>query len=243
MLREAADAGVIGLIDPATDLASARAIVTLANQHPSVWAAVGIHPNDTAGYQPVMLDEIGALARQDRVVAVGEIGLDYYRTHSPRETQRVVFEAQLALAAEIGLPVIIHNREADEDTLAMVADWVATLPEALKDRPGVLHSFSSAWPVAEQALALGFDLGFTGPVTFKKADDLRAIAARVPTDRILVETDGPFLTPQPHRGQFPNHPAYVRYVAEQIAAARGLSAEDFAAQTTANAIRLFALPH
>ncbi|MBI5959817.1 MAG: TatD family hydrolase [Chloroflexi bacterium] len=241
MLREAAEVGVVYVIDPATDLDSSRAAVELAAAFPGVWAAVGIHPNDTAAYQPEMIDEIKRLALHDRVVAVGEIGLDYYRTYSPPTTQRAAFEAQLALAAELGKPAIIHNREADQDTLEMLAAWTAALPDTLKDRPGVLHSFSSSWEVAERALELGFYLGFTGPVTFKKADDLRAIAARVPVDRILVETDGPFLTPQPHRGQFPNHPAYVRYVAEQIAAARGLPADDFAAQTTANAIRLFGL--
>lgn len=241
LLREAQDAGVIALINPGTDVPRSQAAVTMAETYPGVAAAVGIHPNSTAEFTGESLEEIRRLAGHPRVVAIGEIGLDYYRDASPKEVQRKALEAQLALAAEKQLPVIIHNREADEDVLSILGAWIAALPPELKDRPGVFHSFSAPQSVAERALKLGFYLGFTGPVTYKKADDLRHVAARVPANRILVETDGPFLTPHPHRGKFPNHPAYVRLTAERIAALRGISEDDFAEQTTANARRLFAL--
>jgi TatD DNase family protein len=242
VIRRALDSGVTRIINPGTDLERSRAAVALAGAHPGVYAAVGIHPNSTANFGAGLLNEIRALAQQPKVVAIGEIGLDYYRDYAPRTGQQRAFEAQLALAAELQLPVIIHNRDASSDVLDMLAAWTAALPQSLKDRPGVLHSFSAASESAERGLALGFYLGFTGPVTFKNADPLRQIAARVPADRILVETDGPFLTPHPHRGKFPNEPAYVRFIAERLAALRTVSLEAFAAQTTANADRLFALP-
>jgi TatD DNase family protein len=216
--------------------------VTLAETYPGVYAAVGIHPTSTADFAPILLDEIRVLAAHPKVVAIGEIGLDYHWDTSPKDAQRRALEAQLELAAELERPVIVHNRDASDDVLDILAAWVKTLPQALRARPGVLHSFSAPHEVAERGLALGFYLGFTGPVTYKKADELRHIAARVPEDRILVETDGPFLTPHPYRGKFPNEPANVRFIAERIAGLRAVPDEVFAAQSTANAERLFALP-
>ena len=242
VVRRALDSGVTRIINPGTDLERSRAAVALADATPGIDAAVGIHPNSTADFTAALLDELRALAQHPRVVAIGEIGLDYHWDDSPKAMQWGAFEAQLALAAELQLPVIVHNRDASQDVLDILAAWTAALPDALKLRPGVLHSFSAPPEIAERGLALGFYLGFTGPVTFKKADDLRQIAARVPEDRILVETDGPFLTPHPHRGQFPNEPAYVRFIAERLAALRAVSGDVFAAQSTANAGRLFGLP-
>lgn len=242
IVREAAESGVTRLIDPGTDLARSRAAVELAGTYPGVFAAVGIHPGSTAGFSDAVLDDIRTLAAHPKVVAIGEIGLDYYRDDAPREVQWAALEAQLALAAGLELPVIIHNREASDDILGILSTWVASLPAALKERPGVLHSFSAPQETADRGLALGLYLGFTGPITFKNADDLRRIAAHVPVDRILVETDGPFLTPHPYRGRRPNRPAYVRFIAERIAALRAMPYDELAAQTTANAERLFALP-
>jgi TatD DNase family protein len=188
-----------------------------------------------------MLDAVKSLTGHDKVVAIGEIGLDYYWDKSPKAVQHHALKEQLALAARLELPVIIHNREASDDVMDILADWVATLPDSLKTRPGVLHSFSAPLAIAERAIELGFYIGFTGPITFKKADDLRSVAARMPLDKILVETDGPFLTPHPYRGKR-NQPAYVKYVAQRIAALHQLPDAELFAQTTANAERLFNLP-
>lgn len=242
VIREAFDAGVTRIVNPGTDLERSRAAVALADTYPGVVAAVGVHPGSTADFVPAMLDEVRALADHPKVVAIGEIGLDYHWDDSPRDVQRAAFEAQLALAAALSLPVIVHNRDASEDVIDVLAAWVSTLPPALRARPGVLHSFSAPQAIADRALDLGFYLGFTGPITFKNADDLRHVAARVPDDRILVETDAPFLTPHPYRGKRPNRPAYVRFVAERLAALRLVPEDTFAAQSTANAERLFALP-
>ena len=242
IVAEAAAHGVTRLINPSTDLARAPAVLRLAETYPGVYAAVGVHPTSTVDFSPASVATLRTLAAHARVVAIGEIGLDYYRDTAPKATQWAALEAQLALAAELGLPVILHNREASDDLLDILARWVTTLPISLRDRPGVLHSFSAPLPVAERALTLGFYLGFTGPVTFKNADDLRRVAACVPLDRLLVETDGPFLTPHPYRGRRPNRPAYVRFIAERLAALHSVSYDELAARTTANAEHLFALP-
>ncbi|MBN1202466.1 MAG: TatD family hydrolase [Anaerolineae bacterium] len=239
---EAAESGVTRIINPGIDLDTSRAALALADSYPAIYAAVGIHPNSTPDLPGDWPDTVRALAAHPKAVAIGEIGLDYHWDTAPKPVQWRAFEAQLRLAAELELPVIIHNRNAGDDVLDILSTWVPTLPDALKNRPGVLHSFSAPPTIAERGLALGFYLGFTGPVTFKKADDLRAIAAAVPDDRILIETDGPFLTPHPHRGRRPNKPAYVRFIAERLASLRGVPFDDFATQTTANAERLFALP-
>jgi TatD DNase family protein len=213
IVQGAADAGVTRIINPGVDVARSQAALTLADQYAGVYAAVGIHPNSTVGFSEETLAAVREMATSEKAIAIGEIGLDYYWDSSPKETQRGAFEAQLALAAELELPVIIHNRDASDDVIAILREWVAALPESLRERPGVLHSFSAPGTIADQGIDLGFYLGFTGPVTFKKADDLRKIAAHIPDDRILVETDGPFLTPHPYRGKRPNKPAYVRFVA------------------------------
>ena len=241
VIARAAANGVTRIINPAVDVASGKAVLALTASYPALYAAVGIHPNSTANIDDKALAAVEAQARNAKVVAIGEIGLDYYRDWSPKEKQRIAFEQQLTLAAQLELPVIIHNREASDDVMAVLAAWVPTLPLSLRDRPGVLHSFSAPRAAAEKALALGFYLGFTGPVTYKNADDLRSIAAAVPLDRLLVETDGPYLTPQQHRGQR-NEPAYVRFTAERLAALRAMPDEALEEATTQNAERLFKLP-
>jgi TatD DNase family protein len=178
-----------------------------------------------------VLDELRALARRPKVVAVGEIGLDYYRDRSPRPVQRRAFADQLALATELELPVVIHGREAHDDVLSTLRDWEGT---------GVLHTYSAGPERLEEVLELGFFIGLSGPVTFPKARKLREVAAAVPLERLLVETDCPFLTPAPHRGRR-NEPAYVRYVAEAVARARGVSAERVALATVDNTRRLFGI--
>ncbi|MFN8419935.1 MAG: TatD family hydrolase [Anaerolineae bacterium] len=239
VIARAAEHGVTRIINPATDLESGAAALKIAEKYAGVYVAVGIHPNSTAEVTLADLVAVETQAAQPKVVAIGEIGLDYHWDDSPKEQQWRMFEAQLELAARLSLPVIIHNREASDDVLAILERWTATLPESLKDRPGVMHSFSAPREAAERALKIGFYLGFTGPITYKNANDLRLIASRVPLDRLLVETDGPFLTPQQHRGQR-NEPAYVAYVNDRLSALHNISIEEMAAQTTRNAERLFA---
>lgn len=232
--------GVTRIINPGTDLVTSQAAIQMSDQYQGVYAGVALHPNSTASWSPEAIVALAHMAAHPNVVAVGEIGLDYYWDKSPKAVQQAAFEAQLELARRLKLPIIIHNRDASEDIIATLRAWVPTLPQELQARPGVMHSFSAPADIAEVALELGFYLGFTGPVTFKNADELRRIASMVPQDRILIETDGPYLTPHPHRGKR-NEPAYVRFVAERLATLHQLSVDEFAAISTANAERLFGL--
>lgn len=241
VIARAATAGVMRVINPGVDHATSQAALDLAARYSGIYAAVGMHPNDTANFSDDDLGWIEAMAHQPKVVAIGEIGLDYHWHDSPKEMQFKAFEAQLALAARLELPVIIHNREASDDVIAILEAWARDLPHALRERAGVLHSFSAPHAVAERALAAGFYLGFTGPITFKNADELRRTAAAVPLDRILVETDGPFLTPTPHRGKR-NEPAYIPLIVERLAALKTIPVQQMAEATTINAERLFGLP-
>lgn len=240
VIERAAQAGVTRIINPGVDLESSRAGVVLAAQYDEIYAAVGVHPNSTAKWNESQFETFVAMAREPKVVAIGEIGLDYYWDKSPKQKQFTAFEAQLALASLLELPVIIHNREASDDIMEILEKWAADLPDSLKNRPGVLHSFSASAEIATRALKIGFYLGFTGPITYKNADDLRRIATNVPLDRILVETDGPFLTPMPFRGKR-NEPAYIPYMIERLATLKQISDGEMAQATTENAERLFKL--
>jgi TatD DNase family protein len=240
VIERAAWAEVTQIINPAVDLETSHAAIALAAQYTGIYAAIGVHPNSTANFNPGWLDEFATLAAQPKVVAMGEIGLDYHWDESPKEKQFEAFEAQLALAAKLELPVIIHNREASDDMIVILERWATNLPPTLKDRPGVLHSFSAPPEIADRALAIGFYLGFTGPITYKNADGLRKIATRMPLDRMVVETDGPFLTPTPHRGKR-NEPAYIPLIIERLASLRQISVEELGEATTTNAKRLFQL--
>lgn len=237
VVARAAAAGVSQIIVPALDLGNLAAVLALTETYPGIYAAVGVHPNSTAGWTDEWLGLLRDAAAHPRVVAIGEIGLDYYWHDSPAETQHHALRRQLELAAELQLPVIIHNREASQDIVRLLSES----PLVGTTDPGVLHSFSGDRPTAEAALTLGYYIGVTGPVTYKKADELREIVAACPLERLLIETDAPFLAPHPHRGQR-NEPAYVALVAERIAEVRGVDGGVVAAATTANARRLFRLP-
>ena len=239
-LQRAKDAGVERIISPAIDLPTCREVLALADEHEGLFAAVGVHPNSSADFNDASIDSLRELAGRPKVVAIGEIGLDYHWDKSPRSSQMSAFAAQLDLAAELALPVIIHNREAQDDVIATLESRAETAPDELRGRLGVLHSFSASHDIAQRALELGFYLGFTGPLTFKKADNLREIASHTPLDRLLVETDAPFLAPVPYRGKR-NEPAHVRYINARLAQLHGITADDMARQTTRNAEKLFAL--
>lgn len=234
VIERAMQSGVQRIIIPGIDLLNCTAVLKLTERYDNVYAAVGVHPNSTAKWQDDWIDELRQLAGHEKVVAIGEIGLDNYWDKSPQTTQRWALRAQLKLAAELNLPVIIHNREANEDIVRVLAES----PLAGRENAGVLHSFSGDWGTALAALQMGFYLGFTGPLTFKKSAELRWIASKVPDDRILIETDAPFLTPEPYRGQR-NEPAYVAQIASQLAEIKNVETAVIAQQTTKNAMRLF----
>nr|WP_290667212.1 TatD family hydrolase [Ardenticatena sp.] len=236
VIERALAAGVQRMMTIGINRATCRRAVALAERYEPVYAAVGIHPNDATEWNDDAERELRDLAQHPKVVAIGEIGLDHYWKRVPHDVQKQVFRAQLALAADLQLPVIIHDREAHEDVLHILREWVNS--GQAPTPPGVLHCFSGDRAMAEEALALGFYLGIDGPVTFKNARHLQALVADLPLDRLLVETDAPFLTPHPYRGKR-NEPAYVRLVAEKIAELQTCSIETVARQTTRNAERLF----
>lgn len=240
VLRRAHEAGVERIIIPAIDLPSCAEALQLVEAHPGLYAAVGIHPNSSRGFDAGSIDKLREMAAHPKVVAIGEIGLDYHWDKSPKVVQIRALEKQLQLAAELALPVIIHNRAASQDVIAVLADWATTAGSSLRGRLGVLHSFSASSEIANRAVELGFYLGFTGPLTFKKADELREIARQTPIERLLVETDGPFLAPAPHRGKR-NEPAWVGHINARLAESHGMTADQMARQTTRNAETLFAL--
>jgi TatD DNase family protein len=214
------------------DLAPARAAVALAERRARTFAAVGIHPHDAVTYTPDARHELALLAAKPSVVAVGEIGLDYHYDHSPREVQRAAFAALIGLAREANKPIVVHTREAPADTLAILES------EGAREVGGVIHCFSEDKAFAERALDLGFYVSFSGIVTFKKSVAIQEVAAWAPLDRILVETDSPYLAPVPYRGK-PCEPAYVLETAKRAAELRGMPVEALAEATTANAERLF----
>lgn len=232
-LDRARAAGVAQLIEIGYDLASSHAAIAFAEQHPDVVAVVGIQPNQIADLPADWLDHVAVLASHPKVVAIGEIGLDYYWKKAPAERQEAVFRAQLGLAREMRLPVVIHSRDAQADTLRI-------LQSAARGQPGIMHSFSGGWSFAEACLDVGFMISFSGPLTFPKAVELHEVARRTPAAMLLTETDSPYLAPQPVRGKR-NEPAHVRAVAEQLARLRGLSLDELAADVWQNAARIFAL--
>ena len=235
VLQRALAAGVEWILDVGADLISSRRAVALAAQEPHVWAAVGVHPHDSAGLVPQALDELRVLACAPRVLAIGETGLDYARDLSPRPQQREAFAAQLALARELQRPVIVHSREAAADTLQLLCDAARESGGRLC---GVMHCFAGDAATARQALELGLYIGIAGPVTYPKTEALGEVVREVPLERLLLETDCPYLAPQPRRGKR-NEPAYVRFVAERVAELRGLSPEEVGRATSDNARNLF----
>ncbi len=224
-------AGVELVVDPGCDLPSSRAAVALAERSPHVYAAVGVHPEDCAGWTEADLQAVRDMCGHPKVVAVGEIGLDYYwKENPPRALQQTVFRCQLELAAELGLPAIVHDREAHADALSIVLDC----PEAR----GVFHCFSGSPEMAAELLKRGWYLGFDGPITYQNARRAPEVAALAPLDRIVVETDAPYLSPVPNRGKR-NDSRNLPYIIERLAQWKGVSPEEMARITWDNGLRLF----
>jgi TatD DNase family protein len=239
VLSRAWAAGLVAIVTIGVDLPSSEQAVALAEAHDGVYATVGMHPHDAKALDGDVLARFRELGRHEKVVAVGEIGLDFYRDLSPRDVQRRAFQAQLAWAARLGKPVVIHDRDAHDEIMEVLSGWAGEQRGSpLEGRLGVLHTFSGDLAMAERALELGFYLSVAGPVTYPDAGQLREVVHALPLDRLLVETDCPFLAPHPHRGKR-NEPAYVRLVAERVAELRGVPLAEVAEATTANARRLF----
>jgi len=234
IVARAREAGVGGLLTICTRLTEFERVKSIADRFPDVWCSVGIHPHEAASEPATGASRLADLARHPKVIGIGEAGLDYYYEHSPRDRQRAVFRDHIEAARLSGLPLIVHSRDADEETVELLEEGAAAGGLA-----GVIHCFSSTAFLAERALALGFYISLSGIVTFRKAGALRDIAKTIPADRFLVETDSPYLAPVPHRGKR-NEPAFVTHTAAFLAELRGLEPATLARETTANFCRLFA---
>ncbi len=233
ILRQSHSAGIERIITIAVSEKNLECVMSLCNSLTTVWGTQGIHPHEAQDYNPEVADRIRANAQHERIVAIGEIGLDYYYDNAPRNEQCAAFDAQLALATDLDLPVVIHTRDADKDTQSILQNHSKTLR-----RKGVIHSFTSSLTLAKFCLQEGFMLGFNGIATFKTAENVRDVVALTPPDRLLLETDAPYLTPVPYRGK-PNAPFYLPFIAEHIASVKAMEAEALLEQVYRNSIELF----
>jgi TatD DNase family protein len=234
VIQRAREVGVRYIATVGIDLTESRKAVRIASDHSDIFAIVGVHPHEAKGVTDSTLEEIAHLARHEKVVAYGEIGLDFYRNRSPKHAQIAVFREQIRLARSLKLPIVIHDRDAHEETVRILKE------EKADEVGGIIHCFSGDLRMAWDCIAMGFLISIPGTVTFKKARQVHAVVRGVPLDYLLVETDCPYLTPVPHRGKR-NEPAYVRHTAEAVAALKELPLKEVAAATTRNAIRIFGL--
>jgi TatD DNase family protein len=234
VLERARSAGVDGMLNISTRECEWDAVVAVAEAEPDVWASIGIHPHEADDHPDVDTGKLVARAQHPRVVAIGETGLDYYYDHSDRDQQRLSFRAHIAASRETGLPLIVHTRNAEDDTAEILTEEMAR-----GSFPGVIHCFTASDALADIALNLGFYISISGIVTFKNARDLQKTAQRLPIDRLLIETDSPFLAPVPHRGKS-CEPAFVADTAQYLAILRNTSLEDLGSSTADNFYRLFA---
>jgi TatD DNase family protein len=239
VLAQMAQAGVTGALNICVTLEEFPRVLALAAAHPHLWCSAGVHPDYPAGssedgapIEEPTVERLVALAAHPKVVAIGETGLDYYRLKEPLDWQRERFRTHIRAARAASKPLIIHTRAASDDTLRLMRE------EGADRIGGVMHCFTESWDVASAALDLGFHISFSGIVTFKSATELQAVAARVPLNRLLIETDAPYLAPVPHRGKT-NQPAWVVHVATKIAALRGVDVDDIAVASRNNFIKLF----
>jgi len=233
-MARAVEAGVSRLVNIGFNRETIPTTLALAEKYDFVYAAIGWHPVDAIDMQEGDLEWIESLCSHEKVVAIGEIGLDYHWDKSPKDVQHRVLREQIALAKRVKLPIVIHNREAHEDTIRILKE------ENASEVGGIMHAFSGSWETAKICLDMGFHLSFGGPVTFKNAKQPKEVLEKTPMDRLLIETDAPYLTPHPYRGKR-NETAYVRLVAETAAQLKGVSLEEIAEQTMKNANKLFGI--
>lgn len=241
VVDRALDRGVDRILIPGTTLETSRKAIELAERHPKLFAAAGVHPNEATSWDADTFRQLEQLVSNPKVVAIGEIGLDYYRQYAPTDLQKEILAKQLNLATKTNLPVIIHSRESLSDLWPVLARWQSDLSRdgsQLADRPGVLHSFDGDLDTAREAIESRFFIGVTGPITFQNAKAKQEVFRNLPLEALLIETDSPYLTPHPFRGRR-NEPGYVFYVAEKLANLHRLAVEEVAAQTSRNADWLF----
>ncbi|QQE74545.1 TatD family hydrolase [Brevibacillus composti] len=234
VIARARENGVSTIVNIGFNAETIPTCLQLAESHDFIYAVVGWHPQDAKDMTDEHLEWLEELSRHPKVVGLGEMGLDYYWDTSPRDVQAEVFRKQIRLARKLGMPIIIHNRDAHQDVINILRE------EKAAEVGGIMHCFSGSWETAKLALDMNFYISFGGPLTFKNAKQPKEVAAKVPLDRLLIETDCPYLTPHPFRGKR-NESGYVRYVCEEMAAIRGLSYEEMAQVTSENARRLFRL--
>lgn len=233
-LMRAYEAGVTRIVNIGFNRETIPTTLQLSRDYDFIYAAIGWHPQDASDMTPADLDELEVLCKEPKVVAIGEIGLDYYWDTSPKDVQQEVFRQQIRLARKIGKPIIIHNREAHQDILTVLKE------EKAAEVGGIMHCFTGSWETAKQCLDMNFYISFGGPITFKNAKQPKEVLAQIPLDRLLIETDAPYLTPHPYRGKR-NETSYVKLVAEGAAEIKGISVEELARVTTDNAIRLLGM--
>ncbi len=234
VINRAHDQGIDYIVVPATDIKTAHQTIHLCDKYDFIYGAVGIHPHDTKDWDSSLLNEIKDLTKHKKIVAIGEIGLDYYYDFSPKETQIKAFKSQIELAVDLNLPIIVHSRESDDDMLKIIKEYCGS---GLKAQ---FHCFSSSLLYANEYIRMGHFISFTGNITFKKADELRDTLSKISLEHIMLETDSPFMTPVPHRGKR-NEPSYIKLIAEKIAEVHNLSFEDVARFTSYNVFRMFGI--
>jgi TatD DNase family protein len=234
IISRAKQNGIDYILVPATDIKTAEPVIELTEKYDMVYGAVGVHPHDTKNWSSSFIPKIEKLAKNKKIVAIGEIGLDYYYDFSPKEKQVDAFKAQIELALKLDLPMIIHNRDSDEDVMNIIRSYCGS---GLKAQ---FHCFNGSLENAMELVGMNFMISFTGNITFKKSDELRRIVQHIPPENILLETDSPFMTPVPHRGKR-NEPSYVKYIAEQIAELHKLRLQDVAKITSFNAFKIFGI--
>jgi TatD DNase family protein len=232
VIKRAQESGVDYIIVPATDLTTAKQVIEMTEKYDMVYGAVGVHPHETNEWDSSFINEIESLASHKKIVAIGEIGLDYYYDYSPKEKQIEAFKTQIDLALKLDLPIVVHNRDSNEDMMKIISSYCGS---GLKAQ---FHCFNGSMEDAIELMHMGYMISFTGNITFKKADQLREILKSIRIDQLLIETDSPFLTPEPNRGKR-NEPSYVKYVAETLAEVHGISLEEVGRITSFNAFRLF----